>query len=249
MLSEQGSTTVDEAVTRLGASQATIRRDLEHLAQQQLLTRTRGGAVATAVSYDLPLRYKVGRQAPEKERIAQAITGFIRPGSIVALNGGTTTTNIARAIATADGFHDHQGDAGLTVVTNALNIASELIVRPHIKVVVVGGVVRNHSYETIGPLAERLLEHISVDLAVLGVDAIGADSGAMAYDEGEAATNALLARHADRVLVAADSSKLGRRAFAHILPAKDIDVLVTDPAADAAVVDAFRDVGVEVIQA
>lgn len=249
LLSESGSLSVEEAVEKLGASSATIRRDLEHLAQQQLLTRTRGGAVAATVSYDLPLRYKVGRQAPEKERIAQAVATFIRPGSIVGLNGGTTTTNVARAIAMHDDFQDHRSGTGLTVVTNALNIASELAVRPHIKVVVVGGVVRAHSYEIIGPLAERLLAAISVDLVVLGVDAVSPDRGAMAYDEGEAATNALLARHAEQVMVAADSSKLNQRAFAHILPAQDIDVLVTDAAADSETVQRFRDAGIEVIQA
>lgn len=249
MLSDQGSITVDDVVARLGASPATVRRDLDHLATQQLLTRTRGGAVAATVSYDLPLRYKVGRQAPEKERIAQAVAGLIRPGTAVGLNGGTTTTNIARAIALHEDFQADETRPGITIVTNALNIASELAVRPHVKVVVVGGVVRTHSYEIIGPLAERVLEVISVETAVLGVDAISPEHGAMAFDEGEAAINALLAAHAERVVVAADSSKLDQRAFARIVPISALDVLVTDADADAGVVERFRDAGVEVLQA
>src|SRR5690606_20452970 len=99
MLAERGSLSVDEAVSDLGISPATVRRDFDHLAKQQLLTRTRGGAVATTVSYDLPLRYKVGRQAAEKERIAQAIAALLTPGSVVGLNGGTTLTQVARAVA------------------------------------------------------------------------------------------------------------------------------------------------------
>jgi DeoR family transcriptional regulator, aga operon transcriptional repressor len=246
LLSHQGAVTVDDVVERLGASPATVRRDLDHLAKQQLLTRTRGGAVAATVSLDLPLRYKIGRQAPEKERIAQAVVGVLRPGSTVGLNGGTTTTNIARAIALHEDFQADGTRPGVTIVTNALNIASELAVRPHVKVVVVGGVVRTHSYEIIGPLAERMLEVISVDTAVLGVDAIDPEHGAMAFDEGEAATNALLAAHAERVVVAADSSKLAQRAFARIVPVSAIDVLVTDVDADAGVVEQFREAGVEV---
>ncbi|AYY11687.1 DeoR/GlpR transcriptional regulator [Actinobacteria bacterium YIM 96077] len=249
MLSDQGSITVHQAVNSLDASAATIRRDLEHLASQQLLTRTRGGAVASTVSYDLPLRYKAGRQAPEKERIARAVIKHIRPGAIVGLNGGTTTTNVARAIATRDEFHDNKSGPGITVVTNALNIASELAVRPHIKVVVVGGVVRQHSYEIIGPLAERLLDVVAVDVAVLGVDSVDPEHGAMAYDDSEAAINALLARHADTVIVAADSSKLGKRAFAHILPAANIDILITDTSADDAEMARLRDAGIQVVQA
>lgn len=249
LLSERGSLTVEEAVRDLGVSPATVRRDFDQLAQQQLLARTRGGAVAATVSYDLPLRYKAGRRAPEKERIAQAVVGLVKAGSVVGLNGGTTTTNVARAIALHEGFHADEQGAGVTVVTNALNIANELVVRPHVKLVVVGGVVRARSYELIGPLAARLLDAVAIDTAVIGVDGISPETGATAYDEGEAAINALLAGRADRVVVAADSFKVGQRAFARILPIDDIDVLVTDTGIDPDVVARFTRAGVEVIHA
>ena len=95
-----GQLTVAEAAQALGASQATIRRDLDQLARQQLLTRTRGGAIAGHVSYDLPLRYKTARHAPEKQRIGRAAAALVAPGTAVALNGGTTTSEVARALAT-----------------------------------------------------------------------------------------------------------------------------------------------------
>lgn len=249
LLSERGSITVEEAMADLGVSPATVRRDLDQLAQQQLLTRTRGGAVAATVSYDLPLRYKAGRQAPEKERIAQAVVGLLAPGSVVGLNGGTTTTNVARAIALHEGFHNGDQGAGITVVTNALNIANELVVRPHVKLVVVGGVVRARSYELIGPLAARLLDAVTIDTAVIGVDGISAETGATAYDEGEAAINALLAGRAERVVVAADSRKVGRRAFARILPLDQVDVLVTDTGISDEAVQGFEQAGVKVVRA
>lgn len=249
LLSERGSLTVDEAVEHLGVSPATVRRDLDHLAQQQLLTRTRGGAVASSVAYDLPLSYKAARNAEEKERIAQAIASLVSPGAVVGLNGGTTTTQVARALALHEGFRADEPGSGLTVVTTALNIATELLVRPHIKVVVAGGVVRPRSYELVGPLVDRVLETLSLHVAVIGADAVGASSGAMAYDEDEAAANTLLARRAERVIVAADSHKIGQRAFARILPVSEIDVLVTDKDADPGVVEGFTRAGVEVIQA
>ncbi|PSK88058.1 DeoR family transcriptional regulator [Murinocardiopsis flavida] len=249
LLSERGSLTVDEAMADLGVSPATVRRDLDQLAQQQLLTRTRGGAVAATVSYDLPLRYKAGRQAPEKERIAQAVVDLIAPGSVVGLNGGTTTTNVARAIALHEGFHGGDQGAGVTVVTNALNIANELVVRPHVKLVVVGGVVRARSYELIGPLAARLLDAVAIDTAVIGVDGISAETGAAAFDEGEAAINALLAGRAERVVVAADSNKIGQRAFARILPLSEVDILVTDTGISEEAAQGFEQAGVKVIRA
>ena len=75
-------------------SAATIRRDLDHLGKQQLLTRTRGGAVANAVSYDLPLRYKTARFASEKQRIAQAAATLVRRGMVIGMNGGTTISEV-----------------------------------------------------------------------------------------------------------------------------------------------------------
>jgi DeoR family transcriptional regulator, aga operon transcriptional repressor len=249
MLAERGSLSVDEVVNELGSSPATVRRDLDHLGQQQLLTRTRGGAVAAAVSYDLPLRYKVGRKAAEKERIAQAVAKLIAPGSVVGLNGGTTLTQVARALAVQDEFRRSEPGEGLTVVTNALNIANELVVRPHIKVVVVGGVVRPRSYELVGSLAAQLLESISLDTAVIGVNAVHPQRGAMAIDDGEAAIDAHLARRADRTIVVADSSKLERTAFARIMPVREIDVLVTDSGADTEVVARFVEAGIEVLVA
>ena len=114
------------------------------------------------------------------------------------------------------------------MVTNALNIATELAVRQHIKIVTTGGVARPQSYELTGPLATGVLEQVTLDLAILGVDGIDAAAGATAHHEGEASINRLMAQRASKVVIVADSSKVGRRAFARICAAPEIDVLVTD---------------------
>jgi DeoR family transcriptional regulator of aga operon len=245
LLGQRGRVSVAEAAEALDVSAATVRRDFDELARQQMLTRTHGGAVAHNVSYDLPLRYKTARHAPEKMRIGAAAAKLVRLGATIALNGGTTTSEVARAVALRSDLHDPEGR--VTVVTNALNIASELVVRPHIKTVVVGGVARSRSYELIGPFAAATLQEVHVDVAILGVDGVDPVAGASAQHEGEAVINRTMAERAGRVVIVADSSKLGRRAFARICPVSRIDVLITDDDAGDEVTGAFKDAGVEIV--
>jgi DeoR family transcriptional regulator, aga operon transcriptional repressor len=120
-------------------------RQRSRAGSQRLLARTHGGATAHAVSYELPLRYKGVRHSEKKRRIACEAAEQVSEGMAVGLTGGTTATEVARALA------DRQK---LTIVTNALNIASGLAVRPGIKLIATGGVVRSQSYELSGPIAE-----------------------------------------------------------------------------------------------
>jgi DeoR family transcriptional regulator, aga operon transcriptional repressor len=247
LLTETGRVSVEDAAARLAVSQATIRRDFDQLAQQQMIVRTRGGAVANGVSYDLPLRYKSARHSAEKQRIGAAAAALVAAGTVVGLNGGTTMTEVARALAVRPDLNALGDGAQLTVVTNALNIANELLVRSRMKIVVAGGVVRPQSYELVGPLGGALLREVSLDVALLGVDALDPELGAAAHHEGEAAMNSLMVARAKRVAIIADSSKLGRHAFARICPVDRVDTLVTDSGADPGAVRAFQAKGVQVI--
>lgn len=225
---ERDEVRVEDIVEVLDISPATARRDLDTLAQQQLITRTRGGARMHPSSSDLPLRYKTGRNADQKSRIAAAAAKLVRPGDVVGLNGGTTSTEVGREIALIPESDGAVGDQRIVVVTNAVNIANELTVRPRVKVVVTGGVARPHSYELTGPLARLILNEIIIDTLFLGVDAISAEQGASAHNEGEAAINSDFVKVAKRVVVVADSSKIGTTAFARICDTSEIDVLITD---------------------
>jgi DeoR family transcriptional regulator of aga operon len=249
LLTEAGRMSVEGAAERLAVSQATIRRDFDQLAQQQMITRTRGGAVVNGVSYDLPLRYKSARHVPEKQRIGAAAAALVTPAMVVGLTGGTTTTEVARALASRPELTGTGADGPqLTVVTNALNIANELIVRSRMKIVVTGGVIRPQSYELVGPLATGILRELTLDLAFLGVDAFDAVLGAASHHEGEAAMNSLLASRARRTIVIADSSKLGKHAFARVCPAEKVDTLVTDADATDEDVARFIATGIEVLR-
>jgi DeoR family transcriptional regulator, aga operon transcriptional repressor len=249
LLTERGRITVEDAATTLSVSQATIRRDFDQLAQQQMITRTRGGAVASGVSYDLPLRYKTAKHSAEKQRIGGVAAALVEPGMVIGLNGGTTTTEVARALAVRPELNGSGEGTRLTVVTNALNIANELLVRSRMKIVVAGGVVRPQSFELVGPLGGALLREVNLDLALLGADAIDANLGAAAHHEGEAAMNSLMVERATRVVIIADSSKLGGHAFARVCPVDRIEALVTDSGADPGMVAAFEAAGVRVITA
>ena len=246
LLAADGEVNVDELVERFGASAATTRRDLDSLAEQRLLTRTHGGAVAHDVAYELPIRYKSHQRTQQKESIAQAAAALVAPGMVVGLSGGTTTTAIAAALAARS---DLSAGPGITVVTNAVNIAAQLATRPDIKVVVTGGVIHSRSYELVGPFVEQLLRGVRLDMAFIGVNGMDAEAGATTQDEREAAVNRMMAERARRAVVVTDSSKLGTVAFAAVGGAELFPVLLTDDGATAPALAALRAAGYEVLTA
>jgi DeoR family transcriptional regulator of aga operon len=237
-LAADGAVEVAALVERLGVSAATIRRDLQLLEEQRMLTRTHGGAVAHDVLYELPLRYKAARHQEEKKRIAAAAAALVADGTVVGLTGGTTTTEVARSL---------RDRRGITVVTNALNIAAELAVRPNLKLLVTGGVARPESYELVGPLADRTLDEVNIDVVFVGVDG-ASGAGMTTYHEVEAHTNRRMIERARRVVVVCDASKVGRSALAVICPARDVDELITDPTADEAALAELQAAGVSVLR-
>jgi DeoR family transcriptional regulator, aga operon transcriptional repressor len=236
-LAGNGSVSVADIASDLDVSAATIRRDLQLLESQRLLARMHGGAVAHGVLYELPLRYKSARYQQEKVRVAQEAAGRVSDGMAVGFTGGTTTTEVARGIAERQ---------RLTVVTNALNIASELALRANLKLVVTGGVARSESYELVGPLAEKSLAGLNLDVVFIGVDGIDASAGLTTHHEIEAQTNRALIERAQHVVVVADSSKIGAVAFARICDLERVHEMITDSGADRGIIQRISDAGVEV---
>jgi len=236
-ISTNGSVGVGDLAETLGVSAATVRRDLQLLEEQRLLARTHGGAVAHGVLYELPLRYRSARRQEDKARIAKAAAQRVADGSAIGMTGGTTTTEVARALS------DRRQ---LTVVTNSLNIASELAVRPNLKLVVTGGVARAKSYELVGPLAAAALGSFNLDVVLVGVDGISVAAGLTTHHDVEAHTNRALIARARRVVVVTDSSKIGQVAFARICDLESVDEVISDTGADDEEVGRLREAGVEV---
>jgi len=223
----------------LGCSEATLRRDLQRLEEENLLRRTHGGAMLVGDNAEVELfpLDKATLQVVEKRAIADAAARLVAPGEVVALNGGTTTQEIARRIREI---------ANLRVVTNSIGVAAELAGAPDLEVTLTGGTLRG-SLELSGPLAEQSLRNVYVDTAFIGVDGLTVQHGLTTYSQAEASINRIMIGQARRVIAVADHTKIGRVMMALIAPARDMAALVTDAAASRDHLDELRAAGIEVV--
>lgn len=219
-LSAQGFVTVADLSEALDVSEVTIRRDLRHLEERNLLFRTHGGATPTnPFVHDRPITEKAKQQAEEKRRIGRAAATLVEPHDAIILASGTTMIQVARHL---------QGKANLTVVTNALNVAIELVHLPQVEIITLGGVIRLTSTSAVGPLAEETIRRFSCRTLFLGVDGFDLEHGLTTSNAMEASLNRQMIAAAQQVVVVTDSSKFGLRGFSHICSLDDVDHLITD---------------------
>jgi DeoR family transcriptional regulator of aga operon len=241
LVEQQGRATVDELATRFGTSTVTIRADLDMLARSSAIARSHGGALPVAVAAsDTPLNIKETRWHAQKLRIGQAAAAMIKDGETIILDSGSTTVEIARQIRLMK-FES------LTVITNALNIAMELSGIPQIRVMMLGGLLRQTSYSLVGPDAEQTLAKLSADRLFLGVDGLDPNVGVTTPDPLEASLNALMIRVSRQTIAVLDASKLGQRSLSVITPLPNLHMVITDSSADAGIVETLREAGVDVL--
>jgi DeoR/GlpR family transcriptional regulator of sugar metabolism len=242
-LQETGGVEVDELCNTLGASIATIRRDLEDLENRSLLRRTRGGAVPIGPLFYEPFRHdssfqdKVNSFAEEKRRIAAAAAALVRTGQTVAITGGTTTTEVVRCLRVL---------TDISIITNTVNVAMELSNRKDIEVIVTGGHLRGSWFTLIGPLANAAAEALFSDIMFIGVDGIDAKQGLTCTNPSEAEVLRKLVQHAKMKVVVADHSKLGSVSKYLLCPTKEIDRLITDTGASVSAIAPFKKLGIEI---
>lgn len=245
LLADRDRLTVAEASHALRISAATIRRDFAGMADQQLVTRIHGGVVATTLAYRVPTRSR--DDDVTRERLAVAAAELVTPGLVVGLNGGRTTTEIARRISTRPDLAERvEVEYDVTVVTNAINIVAELVLRPHIRAVCLGGVARARRYQLTGQLTLGALDQVWVDLLFLSVDGIAADTGATSVDETEANIAARMAERAKHVVIVGSGAKVGRRTYATVCASDEIQHVITDESANPRHVAELRAMGVKV---
>lgn len=233
----RGTVSLAELSATLDVSPATVRRDLAELESQRLLLRTHGGATRFEARTELPVTMRDTQSREAKEAIARTMASLIPERHAIALSGGSTTACVARALST------HKD---LTVVTNSLTIAELAITFPQLKVFMTGGLLRAESLELVGVLAENTFNAINVGTAILGSDGVTAAGGVTTHDETEARTNHAMVAHAQRSVVVADGSKIGRLAMSKVADMSQIQVLITDSSADPDELDRIRACGVEV---
>ncbi|QHT61436.1 DeoR/GlpR transcriptional regulator [Paenibacillus lycopersici] len=221
-IKEGGKATVEELVQATDSSVATVRRDLEVLERSNHIIRTLGGAVYDengGRNAELAFADKRFVNLAGKERIAAAAAALVKEGDVVCLTGGTTTFLIARAL---------KNRRSLTVVTNAVNIANELIDAEGVQVVVTGGVMRHKSSELIGPLAESIIEKLNITKMFLGVDGASREHGFTTHSELEARIAQLLIARAAEVYAVFDQAKQERTALFTIVPYDQVTGVITD---------------------
>jgi DeoR family transcriptional regulator, aga operon transcriptional repressor len=211
---------VKELSKVLNVSDSTTRRQLTLLEEHGLVFRTHGGArMATPVTYESPFENRAAQAVEAKRIIAAAAMSLVSPGLVIGISGGSTCTEFARQLRTAD---------AITVVTNAINVALEIKSQASRRIMVTGGLLSQYSYELVGNQVSQSLQSVHMDIAFLGASGISVDFGFSMMDEPEAMVGQAFMSTADRVIVLADHTKIGKSTFARLCSIKDIDLLITD---------------------
>lgn len=237
-----GRVAVAELAERWGVSDMTIRRDLEELAENELLKKVHGGAVAIPKTGTEPhFTQKRGLSREEKLAIARAAAPFVEDGHTIAMSAGTTTWYVASELPASH--------TGLSFLTNSTNIALKLQERGWDQIVLSGGIFRTPSDALVGPFADRTIQTLNADILFLGVHGVDPHAGLTTPNIAEAETNRLLVRASQRVVVVADHTKIGVVALARIAPLAEIDVLITDERAPKETLREIELAGVKVIVA
>lgn len=238
LVEREGRVVVKDLARRFSTSLITVRKDLEYLHQQGRIERAHGGAlpIDAAALRDPTLREKERLHRKEKLRIAAAAARLVRPGHVIILDSGTTSTAVARAT---------KNIRNLTVITNAVNIAAELV-GTDVEVILTGGALRRNSFSLVGPLAEESLRYVTADLLFLAVDGFDLEYGLTTPNLLEAKVNRVMIENAKTTIVVCDFSKFGRRSLSMIAPTSAVHHTITDSKVSQKYLRGLREAGVKV---
>jgi len=238
---QDGRVRVSDMATRFQVSAVTIRKDLLGLESEGRLIRTHGGAIAIDRSRpELAFEIRERLQADEKLVIGAAGAALVHDGESIVLDASTTALSVARQLKARGGWSQ------LTVITNGLRIASELAGHPGVVVLMLGGRVRWEALSVVGQLGDGLFSRINVQKAFLGAAGFTPESGLADATDEEAQIKRSMVKAAREVIAIVDHTKWERAAFATFCPTDQIDVVLTDRGAPAAMVEALTARGVDV---
>lgn len=237
-LKDEGKVNVLDLCTDLNVSSVTIRKDLKILEDKNLLFRTHGGGtLSNPYTIDRPVNEKEKIRSKEKAEIGEVAASLIEPNDCIIIASGTTVLSLARHI---------KAEKNLTVITAALNVATELNRHPDIEVLVLGGILRKSSSSATGMYAEKILEDFSCSKLFLGVDGIDPDFGLTTTHIQEAQLNRKMIAASQKTIVLADSSKFGKRGFGRICGLEDVEQVITDSGISDHMKEILKGMGIEV---
>lgn len=238
---QQGVVSLSEASGEFGVSEATLRRDLDDLASQGLLVRTRGGATVPDGHAREPSFTEKSTEAQlEKDAIGLAALDLVSPGDPILIGPGTTTFAFAKQLRTV-------GD--LTVVTNSLLVIEALLDAPGIDLIVTGGSFRHSIRALVGPGVSESLAPLRLPTVFMSGNGLSAPRGLSTPDVLVASADRALLASAERCIVLADHTKFGKEKMWVTVPTDRIDVVVTDDKAPAKELSAIHEAGVETVVA
>ena len=238
-LRRDGRVDVADLAAELAVTGETVRKDLVAMEARGLLVRVHGGAVPVGDAGFEPDVATRTERAEEKHRIATAALAQVPIAGSILLDAGSTTGRLAALLPAG---------RELTVFTNALPIALDLVARTDFAVYPLGGRLRRRTTATVGPWTYRELEELNVDVAFLGTNGISLERGLTTPDPAEAKAKELMVRAAARRVLLADHSKFGRTSLVRHAGPADVHLIITDTAAPAGDVERLRASGVEVQQ-
>lgn len=225
----------------LKVSEVTIRKDLDKLEEDHILIRTHGGASLNEnMIFEPSFLEKEDKQTIEKKAIAIEAAKLVESGMKIALSTGTTVGYMPVLLRNKE---------DLTVVTNALNIATQLVQEPKVNLFLTGGHIRNRTYAMIGEAAIRSIEDIYCQYAFIGTNGINLTHGITTPSMEEGAVVRKMIESAEQTVVLADHSKFEQAAFYRVCPIEKIHILITDHHTPASILQQYEDRGIRVIVA
>lgn len=239
MLNETSSIKVNELAGFFKVSESTIRRDLQEMEQKGMLTRTHGGAVGkSGTSFEPSFKEKETENHDQKVQIGILAAAMIKDGDTIILDSGTTSLEIAKHITARN----------VTVITNSIDIASELSMKDDIELIIAGGNLRKNTRAMVGPITENILKNFRVDKAFIGANGISIEEGITTPNFIEAQTKKAMIGVANKVIVSADSSKFNEVCFSVICPIRIVSTIITSSDVDENIIKEYKDSGVEILR-
>jgi DeoR family fructose operon transcriptional repressor len=244
-LKTNGPATVQALSKKFDISLPTVRRDLNRLEKQNLITRTHGGAMIKTdvnnIFIDTSLPGRVRKFIKEKEEIAKyVVSNLIKPGDTIILDTGTTTFKIASLLRQYD-------IKGIKVITNSVRNALELSTCQGITHILVGGKLKPDVMAMVGPSAIKSLDGFHVDKAFIGISGLHWENGLTDVDPEEAQVKREFLKISKEKIVVADRSKFGETLFVKVCPISEINIIVTNSGLDSKLKEKFEKTGIDFI--